>query len=103
MVGDAPILLQHLVTRGYLDRLALVFTHFEAVNAPDLDARAKREKVLEGLSTTIQGIATLPKGQRVLLERRPAASSEDAAACPRNASWKRRSDSEQRWLSESWH
>jgi hypothetical protein len=75
MVGDAPILLQHLVTRGYLDRLALVFTHFEAVNAPDLDARAKRDKVLEGLSTTIQGIATLPKGQRVLFER----TAEDRA------------------------
>lgn len=75
MVGDAPILLQHLLARGYLDRLALVFTHFEAVTAPDLDARAKREKVLEGLSSTIQGIATLPKGQRVLLER----TAEDKA------------------------
>ena len=69
MVGDAPVLLQHLVTRGYLDRLALVFTHFEAVNAPDLDARGKRDKVLEGLSNAIQAITILPKGQKVLLER----------------------------------
>jgi hypothetical protein len=69
MTGDAPILLEHLITRGYLDRLTLVFTHFEAVAAPDLDSRGRKAKVLEGLSNAIQGIGSLPKTQRILLER----------------------------------
>jgi hypothetical protein len=68
MTGDAPILLEDLITRGFVDRLAIVFTHFEAVQAPDLDVRARKVKVLEGLSTAIQGI-DLPKAQKVLLER----------------------------------
>ncbi len=68
MVGDAPILLEHLLTRGYLERIALVFTHFEAVAAPDLDGRGRKAKVLEGVSNAIQGIA-LPKSQKVLLEQ----------------------------------
>jgi len=74
MTGDAPIILEHLLTRGYLERLMLVFTHFEAVNAPDLDARGKRAKVLEGLSNAIQGLA-LPKSQRVLLEKNAESQS----------------------------
>jgi len=69
MTGDAPILLEHLITRGYLDRLILIFTHFEAVAAPDLDTRGRKAKVLEGLSNAIQSIGSLPKAQRVLLER----------------------------------
>lgn len=68
MTGDAPILLQDLVTRGFLDRLAIIFTHFEAVEAPDLDAKGRRSKVLEGLSSAIQSV-DLPKAQKVLFER----------------------------------
>lgn len=68
MTGDAPILLEDLITRGFLDRLALVFTHFEAINAPDLGMRDRKLKVLEGVSTAVQGI-DLPKAQRVLLEQ----------------------------------
>jgi hypothetical protein len=68
MTGDAPILLEDLITRGFLDRLAIVFTHFEAVEAPDLDVLGRRAKVLEGLSAAIQSI-DLPKTQRVLFER----------------------------------
>jgi len=69
MTGDAPILLENLVVRGYLDRLALVFTHFEAVAAPDLDVPGRKAKVLEGLSNAIQSIESLPKAQKVLLEQ----------------------------------
>jgi hypothetical protein len=69
MTGAAPILLEHLITRGYLDRLIVAFTHFEAVAAPDLDAQGRKAKALEGLSGAIQGIGSLPKVQRALLER----------------------------------
>lgn len=69
MTGDAPILLEHLIVRGHQDRLALVFTHFENVNAPDLNLHGRKAKVLEGLSNAIQSIASLPKAQRVQLER----------------------------------
>jgi len=69
MTGDAPILLENLIIRGYQDRLALIFTHFENVAAPDLDSAGRKAKVLEGLSNAIQAIASLPKAQRVLLER----------------------------------
>lgn len=69
MTGDAPILLENLIVRGHLDRLAFIFTHFENVAAPDLDWAGRKAKVLEGLSNAIQGIALLPKAQRVLLER----------------------------------
>ncbi len=68
MTGDAPILLESLIVRGYQDRLALVFTHFENVAAPDLDWAGRKAKVLEGLSNGIQTITSLPKAQRVLLE-----------------------------------
>ena len=47
----------------------MVFTHFEDVAAPDLDWAGRKAKVLEGLSNAIQAIASLPKAQRVLLER----------------------------------
>jgi hypothetical protein len=69
MTGDAPILLENLIARGHQDRLVFVFTHFEDVAAPDLDAAGRRAKVLEGLSNAIQAITSLPKAQRVLLER----------------------------------
>jgi hypothetical protein len=69
MTGDAPILLENLIVRGHQDRLTLVFTHFENVSAPDLNMDGRKEKVLEGLSSAIQAIASLPKAQRVLLER----------------------------------
>ncbi len=69
MTGDSPVLLQDLIARGFLERLALVFTHFEAVAAPDLDASGRKTKVLEGLSSAIQSIKSLPKTQKVLLER----------------------------------
>jgi hypothetical protein len=69
MTGDAPILLEHLIVRGHQERLALIFTHFENVSAPDLDWAGRKAKVLEGLSNAIQSIASLPKAQRVLLER----------------------------------
>jgi hypothetical protein len=69
MTGEAPIILQDLIVRGFLERLVLVFTHFEAVTAPDLNASEKRIKVLEGLSAAIQSIDSLPKTQKVLLER----------------------------------
>jgi hypothetical protein len=61
--------LENLIVRGHQDRLALVFTHFENVAAPDLDMDGRKEKVLEGLSGAVQAIASLPKGQRVLLEQ----------------------------------
>lgn len=69
MTGDAPILLENLIARGHQDRLALIFTHFEGVAAPDLNWTGRKAKVLEGLSNAIQAIASLPKAQRVLLER----------------------------------
>lgn len=69
MTGDAPGLLEDLIVRGHLDRLVLVFTHFEATAAPDLDSAGKKEKVLEGVSSAIQSIASLPKAQKVLLEQ----------------------------------
>lgn len=69
MTGDTPILLESLIVRGHQDRLALIFTHFEDVAAPDLDLAGKKAKVLEGLSNAIQGIASLPKAEKVLLER----------------------------------
>jgi hypothetical protein len=69
MTGDAPVLLENLIVRGYQDRLALIFTHFEDVTAPDLDFAGRREKVLEGLSNAIQSIASLPKAERVRLEQ----------------------------------
>src|SRR5262249_5596651 len=69
MAGDAPILLESLIARGHLDRLALVFTHFEDVAAPDLDLPGRKAKVIEGLSNAIQSIASLPKSQKVRLER----------------------------------
>jgi hypothetical protein len=69
MTGDAPILLENLIVRGHQDRLSLIFTHFEDVEAPDLDLAGRKAKVLEGLSNAIQAIGSLPKGQRVLLER----------------------------------
>jgi hypothetical protein len=68
MTGDAPLLLENLILRGYQNRVALVFTRFEDVSAPDLDFAGKKAKVLEGLSNAIQSIA-LPKAQRVLLEQ----------------------------------
>jgi hypothetical protein len=69
MTGDAPILLENLIIRGYQDRLALIFTHFEGVRAPDLDTGGQKAKVFEGLSNAIQAIASLPKAQRIILER----------------------------------
>jgi hypothetical protein len=69
MTGDAPILLENLIVRGYQDRVALIFTHFENVAAPDLDWVGRKAKVLEGLSNAIQAITSLPKAQRVILER----------------------------------
>jgi hypothetical protein len=69
MTGDAPILLENLINRGYQDRLALIFTHFEGVRAPDLDSAGQKAKVFEGLSNAIQAIASLPKAQRIILER----------------------------------
>jgi len=69
MTGDAPILLENLIARGHQDRLAFIFTHFENVAAPDLDWAGRKAKVLEGLSNAIQAIGSLPKAQRVLLER----------------------------------
>lgn len=69
MTGDAPILLENLIVRGYQDNLALIFTHFEDVAAPDLDAAGRRAKVLEGLNNAIQAIGSLPKAQRVVLEK----------------------------------
>jgi hypothetical protein len=57
MTGDAPILLENLIVRGHLDRLALIFTDFEDVAAPDLDWAGRKAKVLEGLSNAIQAIA----------------------------------------------
>jgi hypothetical protein len=48
--------------------LVIIFTHFEAVQAPDLDVPGRKSKLLEGLSTAIQGI-DLPKAQKVLFER----------------------------------
>jgi hypothetical protein len=69
MTGDAPTLLENLIIRGHQDRLALVFTRFEDVVAPDLDFPARKAKVLEGVSNAIQQIQALPKAQRVLLEQ----------------------------------
>lgn len=69
MIGDAPMLLQEIVSRGYIDKLALVFTHFEAVSAPDLDAKGKRAKVLEAVSGVIQSIESIPKGEKAHLEK----------------------------------
>ncbi len=69
MTGDAPILLENLIARGHQDRLALIFTHFEDVAAPDLGTAGRKAKVLEGLSNAIQAISSLPKAQRILLER----------------------------------
>ena len=69
MTGDAPIMLENLIVRGHQDRLALIFTHFEDVEAPDLNWAGRKAKVLEGLSNAIQAIVSLPKAQRVLLER----------------------------------
>jgi hypothetical protein len=69
MTGDAPVLLEHLIVRGHQERLALIFTHFENVAAPDLDWAGRKAKVLEGVSNAIQSIASLPKAQRVILER----------------------------------
>ena len=69
MIGDAPIILQDLITRGFLERLVMVFTHFEAVDAPDLGPAERITKVLEGVSNAIQSMDGLPKGQKVLLER----------------------------------
>jgi hypothetical protein len=69
MTGDAPILLESLIVRGHQDRLAMIFTHFEDVAAPDLNSAGRKTKVLEGLSNAIQAIVSLPKAQRVLLER----------------------------------
>jgi hypothetical protein len=69
MTGEAPILLENLIDRGHQDQLAIVFTHFEDVAAPDLNLTGRKAKVLEGLSNAIQAIASLPKAQRVQLER----------------------------------
>jgi hypothetical protein len=69
MTGEAPILLENLIDRGHQDQLAIVFTHFEDVAAPDLNLAGKKAKVLEGLSNAIQAITALPKAQRVQLER----------------------------------
>ena len=69
MTGDAPLLLEHLIVRGHQQELALVFTHFEAVAAPDLGVAGRKAKVLEGVSNTIQAIGSLPKAERVILER----------------------------------
>ena len=69
MTGEAPILLENLIDRGHQDQLAIVFTHFEDVAAPDLNLGGRKAKVLEGLSNAIQAIASLPKAQRVRLER----------------------------------
>lgn len=70
MVGDAALLLAEILTRGYLDKLALVFTHFEAVSAPDLDLPAKKSKVYESVSGVIQSIDSLTKAQRISLEKK---------------------------------
>lgn len=69
MTGDTPLLLEHLIVRGHQQELALVFTHFEAVAAPDLGVAGRKAKVLEGVSNTIQAIGSLPKAERVILER----------------------------------
>ena len=70
MTGDAPILLEESDRqRSHQDRLAMIFTHFEDVAAPDLNCAGRKTKVLEGLSNAIQAIVSLPKAQRVLLER----------------------------------
>jgi hypothetical protein len=69
MTGEAPILLENLIDRGHQDQLAIVFTHFEDVAAPDLNLASRKAKVLEGLSNAVQAIASLPKAQRVQLER----------------------------------
>jgi len=57
--------------RGFLERLILVFTHFEAVDARDLGAAERVTKVLEGVSNAIQSMDGLPKGQKALLECPP--------------------------------
>jgi hypothetical protein len=69
MTGEAPLLLENLIDRGHQDQLAIVFTHFEDIAAPDLNLAGKKAKVLEGLSNAIQAIASLPKAERVQLER----------------------------------
>lgn len=69
MTGEAPILLENLIDRGHQDQLAIIFTHFEELVAPDLNLAGRKAKVLEGLSNAIQAIASLPKAQRVQLER----------------------------------
>ncbi len=55
-------------SRGHQDQLAIVFTHFEDVEAPDLNLAGRKAKVLEGLGNAIKAIASLPKAQRVQLE-----------------------------------
>jgi hypothetical protein len=69
MTGEAPLLLENLIDRGHQEQLAIVFTHFEDVEAPDLNLAGRKAKVLEGLSNAIQAIASMPKSQRVQLER----------------------------------
>jgi hypothetical protein len=81
---DAPILLENLIVRGHQDRLALVFTHFENVSGPDLDMDGRKDKVMEGLSSAIQAIDSLPKAQRVLLERTAVQKSYFLAKLDRN-------------------
>ncbi|MGO9275215.1 MAG: hypothetical protein ACLQOO_34105 [Terriglobia bacterium] len=64
----APLLLSELVTRGHIDKLIMVFTHFEAVKAPDLDEPARKAKVLESVAGVVHSLDCLPKAQRIKLE-----------------------------------
>jgi len=66
--APAPLLVSELVSRGQIDKLVMVFTHFEAVNAPDLDQPGRKAKVLESVAGVVQSLESLPKTQRVKLE-----------------------------------
>jgi hypothetical protein len=69
MVGDAPLVISEAAARGYQDRLMIAYTHFEAVNAPNLLPNDRKSAVLKIVSGTIQAIGNLSKLQKVSLEK----------------------------------
>ena len=66
--APAPLLVSELVARGHIDKLLMVFTYFEDVEAPDLDKSGRKAKVLESVAGVIQSLDSLTKPQRIKLE-----------------------------------
>jgi hypothetical protein len=61
MTGEAPLLLENLIDRGHQDQLAIVFTHFEDVAAPDLNLVGRKAKCSKDSATPSKASRPSPR------------------------------------------